>query len=187
MIEKTVSLIDTSIALKLQSSEFVRENYGLCKIVTKTGVNTQSYPASVSQVKEIKAELNQKFNLITYHREISEEFDTADGYGDSESDRVKNTMMLLVVWADSRKIKMSESKLKNYITSFIPGNLNLDITGVFSTQIELQSDTLNSLQLWQQEYGDVSYGIKPEHIFFGVYYTVITSYNADCITLCAEC
>lgn len=77
--------------------------------------------------------------------------------------------------------------LKHYMASFIPSELDLDMTGVSSTLIELQSDTIDSARLYNQEYEGMPNKVLPEHIFFGVNYTVILNYDASCLSVCNEC
>lgn len=185
MLEKTINLIDTAIAARLNSSVFIRKNYGLCKMIVKEGASAARYPASVTILNETKAVIDSKYSIISYHRVISESFDDVESYGDANDARLKKTVMLMVIWADGRKLKMTDTKLRDYITAFIPTSLN--VAAFSNTQIELQSDTVDSFRLFAQEYDGQAYKLHPDHIFFGVNYTVISEYNSQCITLCEDC
>ena len=187
MIEEAVKLIDAYLIDKTNNERFVRINYGLCKLIDQAaGQNTPliRFPAVVGEVKKLKAALTDKASIITYHRLLNTTFDEVDQYGESGNDKVVNHDMMMIVWADLNRLKISESAL-HMLMSSLPSAINL--LKVDNAEIQVESLNTNSSALYAQEYEGAQDLRKPDHAFFAVLYQLQLQYNAACVSVCEEC
>jgi hypothetical protein len=132
-------------------------------------------------------EPNDKFNIIIYHKVISNNYiREKKAYGDIYVFRAQTEMQLAVI-ADSRKVKLSAEQIEPLIVYGLPLRLSdaiMQETGFASSLITPLSSNMDKVMVFRQEYPSTKYFLKPFHHFFSVRYRIETVFDKNCIDRC---
>lgn len=131
-------------------------------------------------------EPNDKLSLIVYHKSLSTSYNYAkqDSYGNNYDLKATNEVAM-IIWANAKKIKLSDEQLETRIIASFPQQLSAETKS--SLQFKsclispLQTD-MDKVRVFRQEYPGVNYFLRPEHIFFQLKYRVEIVFTQDCIT-----
>jgi hypothetical protein len=195
-IEKIVDYINTSLKdSSLNDKRFQPGKYVGCTtlLVRKNGDQLETVPATSDENGEYKTvEPNDKFNIIIYHRTISNVYAKvinnaqARSFGDDYALKCTSEMQLAVI-ADSRKVKMLAEQLEPMIIYGIPQRLPSEMLidlGLRSCIITPTASVMDKINVFRQEYPNTQYFLKPFHQLFLVRYRVETGFDKNCVEKC---
>ena len=97
--------------------------------------------------------------------------------------------MVVIVWADSKRLEMSQEDLIFLISVGMPttlktsdrGNTKMSLVNIIPGQANI-----NSKNVLQSEYQVANLKLRPESIYFSLSYTIEMTVSRDCID-CADC
>lgn len=195
-IEKIVDAINTSLKeSSLNDKRFQPGKYVGCTTLLAriNGNQLETLPAICDDNGEYKTvEPNDKFNIIIYHKTISNVYakvvnnPQVRSYGDDYALKCTSEMQLTVI-ADSRKVKMLAEQLEPLIIYGIPQHLSKQMMidlGFRSCVITPISSTLEKINVFRQEYPNTQYFLKPFHQLFSIRYRVETGFDKNCVEKC---
>lgn len=131
---------------------------------------------------------DQKFNLVIYHKLLTNEYgyDKKNSYGEAYDVRCTSQMMM-VVWGDGKKIGITAEQLEAMIVFGMPqmlSSIDRQNLGLKTCMISPISTNMDRLQVFRQEYQQVEFFLKPNDALFLVRYKIETSFGQSCIDLC---
>lgn len=191
-IENIVGFINDSLkAGSLKDKRFQTGSFlGLTTIVAKKkGETLTIYPGTVTVEGEYKTvEPNDKYPVVVYHKILTNTYvyQKDDSYGDRNS--IKGTTELaMIVWGDSKKLKLSASQLEAIILMGIPQRISevkRKELGIKSCTFTPVNSDMDQLRVYRGEYQNVDYFLKPQHSFFLIRYRVEMVFDQSCLSAC---
>lgn len=153
------------------------------------GDKSQVWPAYWDGEEYQFAGVDEDYDLIIYHRQLSMTSAVVPGgYGDSVGHIKNSVKMCMVVFGSHQVIGHSSDELALHIQAMMPGMFKpetLKPTQLRSTSINITDIVLNEEQVFNEEYKSVDYFIKPEHIYFKVNYTIESTFDKNCFNKCS--
>ena len=126
--------------------------------------------------------------LQIYHKVNGIEYSLQrERHGNGNENIIRKANMSMMVFALRNKIKLSEEMLDLFILKGVPDKFNktvLQELNISDCSIKHASTDFNSVQLFQREYGNKTYYLKPEHLFFEVKYQIECRMKKSCINTC---
>ena len=185
-----VSYINSVLKAYLSGSQFQQGVYhGIAKQVIRTKDNHPFIVIFDNEGNDMSDFINDKYSLSVYHRmtgyTFSEEAQNQnDSFGDSARTKGLQMNMVMVVYGDRNRLKMTNEELSAlmyvYFPSEIPQNIRTQLTGIEVANISPLTTNNNSAQVEQSE------GIKVEveNILFTLNYVIKEKINTSCIQAC---
>lgn len=133
-------------------------------------------------------EPNDKFNVIIYHRTLSNSYQYLknDSYGDQQNIKATNEMAMLV-WVDNKKTQLSPEQLEALFVAGMPQKLTADLKkdlGVMNCMINPLASNMDKLSVFRQEYQNIEFFLRPYHTFFQLRYRAELTFSQGCLTTC---
>lgn len=131
-------------------------------------------------------EPNDKYPFLVYHKALNSSYGYTkqDSYGNLYDLKASNDVAM-IVWADARKVKLTDEQLETQIIASFPQQLSAATKQALRFKscliTPLQTD-MDKVRVFRQEYPGVNYFLRPEHIFFQLKYRVEIVFTQDCIT-----
>lgn len=158
--------------------------YGIGTNAIKQGTQNQVYPAIFSKDGNgtyIGAE--DIYSVIVYHKLLAlrTTIITANGYGDSRGD-IRNTYsMQAVIFLNRFRTQVEPDELFLMLQSIFPTIENF--TNFKSVLYNIVDAILNSQQVFNNEYKNVQYFVKPEHALMAIDYTIESTFKRECFNV----
>jgi hypothetical protein len=186
--QEIISKINESLTSDLSFRDFNIHLLGLAEKVDKTGYQSETdYPVIFDMKGDKVAVIDDMYDGVIYHRITSPpDYEEVDGFGDY-NDEIESTNLVMVVWAIPSRLRMTKDQLASIIAAKLPSTITIDRDFIRGVIITKRSLTVNAKDLFRQEYTGIEYRINPEDLFIGVNYTIETTYNKACLTLCEDC
>jgi len=132
---------------------------------------------------------DDKWSVSSYHKAIrtTSRRSTTGGYGDNMNDVVLTHEMQLVLMANVDEIGMTADQLALVIQMVFPDALRstaLPAGGFKAITFNVNSVTLNTEQVFREEFQNVDYFLGPEHVLVKVAYTVESILDKKCFNPC---
>jgi len=196
-ISEIVGLINTGLDTnKLKDgSRFVKDLNGISELIIRNTDEQTTVPTLVNTFdwKEFVG-LDDRYSVQLYHRVVDiSNVESPLSYGNGTTNGREESNMIVVVFADRKRTKLTPYELAFLIRSSLnqqfTGSTISHLSGLSGVTIEANEDNYNSLEVWQNEYGlpAESYPVKLHQMLFTITYTITTDYNNACITSCLEC
>lgn len=195
-IEKIVDYINTSLKdSSLKDKRFQPGKYvGLTTVLPRmNGTVLEQLPATCDENGEYKTvEPNDKFNIIIYHKTISNIYTKVTqqpgikSYGDDYALKCTTEMQLAVI-ADLRKVKMLAEQIEPLVIYGIPQRLTDALMvefGFRSCLITPTASVMDKINVFRQEYPQTAYFLKPFHQLFLIRYRIETGFDKNCVEKC---
>ncbi|MER3499784.1 MAG: hypothetical protein C4308_14760 [Chitinophagaceae bacterium] len=122
-------------------------------------------------------------SIITYHKvnNFTVSRESRLGYGDSRG-RIKNTYnMKLIVFLKRDITKVEPDELALYIQNKLPECTSS--TNGIRLVYNIGEVILNDRQVFDMEYKNVPYFVKPEHALMAINYTIESTFDTNCFNL----
>jgi hypothetical protein len=160
--------------------------YGLAyQLPKKEGDKVQYIPALIDLRGEAKwLTFDDLRAMNIYHRIVSSAYTQLkqDAYGDGNDYFQQSYDMDMVVMASRKKVQIQPDALEMAIASNMPTKHKID--GFEYINIASVSANYNARTVFQQEFQNIDYFLKPEHILLSIRYRVELRYRKGCISLC---
>ena len=160
--------------------------FGLAQSISRpVSEGLQTMPAIVSQDGEEKyVGLDDSAPLTIYHRanSISVSDKTNSGYGDARSFKVYLYSNVMIVFMDRAITRM----LPDEFILFMEANIQdqLLIENYRSVIVRIQNIILNSAQVFNSEYQNVSFRMSPRFSLFAINYQIESVFDKNCFATC---
>jgi len=185
-LNEAAQAINTALTAALVDAKYRMNLLPICKPVAREGLESPvvAYGSEENQV------MDDRFNLVIYHKvdNITQQNDE-DSFGDGYDDATEEAKMEMIVWGRSDMLQLSDVQLYAIITSAMPTELSLNITGVYQQVIDINGGEFDQRKIFNQEFSGLPYEstISPVNNYFGVQYTLLTQYSRECIPDCSTC
>ena len=191
-----INTIDTAIvAASLTDARFQNRAFaGLCYLTPakiKDGTTAVLVPAKVTSVGECSFIVpDDNFNLISYHRLISNVYSAAPSqFGDGTDYQNCVTDVLLTVIGFTNKLRLTADQIEALFIAGFPNTF----TTAFKSSIQLKeltaqvlSSSFDSNAIFNTEYRGETYFLKPETIMFQIRYRIEAVFKKGCFDICCE-
>lgn len=191
-----INAIDTAIVVgSLIDSRFQNRAFaGLCFLTPakiKDGTQAVLVPAKVTTVGECSFIVpDDNFNLISYHRLISNVYSPAPSqFGDGTDYQNCTTDVLLTVIGFTNKLRLTADQIEALFIAGFPNTF----TTAFKASIQLKeltaqvlSSSFDSNAIFNQEYRGEQYFLKPETIIFQIRYRIEAIFKKGCFDICCD-
>lgn len=133
--------------------------------------------------------VDDTFPLIVYHRVLNNSYSQDTKYTDTY---VSTTNMVMVVYAKRSKVNLTPDQVEAMIVGGFPqfiktGTLEaMGLDGMMNVQFIPGTTTLNPLEVFAGEYKNVAYRLGADEVLFSIRYTILTTFNKDCLTNCCD-
>jgi len=185
-----VKYINAKLKANLSGSQFQQGMYfGLAKQVVRNQDNTPFIVIFDNEGNDLSDFINDKYSITVYHRMTGQTFfpveqNQATSFGDGAE--VKGTVMnmVMVVYGDRNKLKMTNEELCSLMYVYFPtvmeDSLRTQLTGLQNVNFSPVSSNNISAQVSQSE------GItcEVENILFSINYQIREQIDANCIEQC---
>lgn len=184
-IDKIVTELNTSLKSSLQVKDIPCLFLGIADLLPYDELN-RTVPVVMDKKEGEVCVFDDRYVLTAYHRLLSRPTPDGEGYGDAHFDSIIYKM-LLVIQCDASKIKADRHRIMMISAGAVSQSINLNITGVDTSLCEMENLLVDSIALFNQEYRGFKYNLSPEHLLFGVQYSITTWYDPACVSICADC
>lgn len=160
-------------------SRFDAKTYGIATMSTK-GENI------LPSDDEKYIGLDDIYKIQIYHKlnSMNNQLRTGSGYGDSRGDQVNTFNMSMIVFHNERLTKFKTDQLVLVLQANTPRDV---VSEYFKTiRLTYNNVVLNDAVVWQQEYGQSAYKLKPHQRLIQINYTVEATYKEGCFAKCLE-
>jgi hypothetical protein len=189
-IDTIVKYINESLkagSLKsIQPVQFV----GITTVLPRmAGERLELIPATCNNDGEYVAIVpDDRFAVQLYHKVVSHAYTNArqQSFGDDYAFKATSELILVVI-ADSRKIKMQAEALEPVVVYGLPGSGSAALTqatGMGRISISPISSNLDKIMVFRQEYPSSEYFLKPFQQLFSIRYRVEAAFDKNCINKC---
>lgn len=164
--------------------------YGLAQIETETDDDgDRRFPITFNESgMPISVGIDDRPPLLLYHRHIGSAFESVrSDYGDT-NDRIKESAeMIMVVYGNRSRLRMSAESLSSLINLATP--TNIDQTLLSGIKIDAMNVVLNRIEtdaqnVFNDEFAGVDFTISANEIMFKVNYSIATQFRRDCFNFC---
>jgi hypothetical protein len=184
-LDNIVSAINDKVKESL--SAFPTASY--CGIVyqlpKKEGDKFQYIPALIDLHGDAKwLTFDDLREMNIYHRIVSSTYSQikSGSYGDGYDYFQQSYDMDMVIMASRKKVHVHPDALEMAIASNMPTKHKIE--GFESVNITTVSSNYNARSVFQQEFQNIDYFLKPEHILLSIRYRIELRYRKGCISLC---
>ncbi len=175
---KTVNIIDATIKEALNHPTMDIKAYGMTKAVTETGSDPKEYPAVLTSDNQIQAAIDDNYSICTWHKITSQNVQPLDdGFGDEGTDKVSETSMSMFLWGNLDRLQINESQLANLIHYTIPSVVNVGISGVYATAVDVSNISYESKTIFEKEFRVVDYNLSSGLTIRQIYYSITMQIN----------
>lgn len=131
-----------------------------------------------------------KQSIIAYHRLIRNSYSTAQQsaqFGNGNSLTACISDMLMIVMADSERLKLSQPELEALIVQGLPQAMPkadkepLQLINVLVSNYESNFETI---QIYNQEYRGVVFNAVPSFFMIGIKYRIEATFKKGCFQIC---
>jgi hypothetical protein len=188
-VKGIIVAIDTTLKSKLVASNLQPMfTFGMA---SRYYEKDKYYPGIISEQGEItNCFLEDKFNVSWYHRNQKGTYAIIENNFGDGLDKVEETNEIsLVIYTNTKKIKLSTDTLKDIFISSIPSVLSkstCESLDLFSCRIELQSHELDSNLVFKEESNSDNVRVGVEHGLVLIRYQIKSTYRRGCTVIC-EC
>jgi hypothetical protein len=188
-VKGIIEAIDTNLKSKLVASNL--QPMFAFGLASRYYENDKYYPGIVSEQGEIKnCFLDDSFNVSWFHRNQKGTYAIIENNFGDGLDKVEETNEIsLVIYTNTKKIKLSTDTLKDIFISSIPSVLSkatCESLDLFSCRIELQSHELDSNLVFKEESNNDNVRVGVEHGLILIRYQIKSTYRRGCTVIC-EC
>jgi hypothetical protein len=160
----------------------------LCKRISQ-GEKEQVWPAEFSESGEgTYAGVDEDYDLIIYHRAIGMQVSaaTTGRFGSEVGDTKNSLQMCMVVYSNRKAQKLSKEELAMKIQAGFPDQLTgkSKPKNIKTLNINITGFVLNEEQVFNEEYKNVDYFLRPENILIKVNYTIESTFSKRCFKTC---
>lgn len=138
---------------------------------------------------EISDIINDTYPIVIYHRMTGQAFfdvaqNQANSFGDGTNNKGLTSNMVMVVYGDRKRLKMTQEELSSLIYAYFPAEMlpavKSMLTGLDTCTFAPLATNNVSIQVAQAE------GIKvePENILFALNYQIKEVVNSNCLSEC---
>ena len=185
-----VTYINAVLQAYLSGKQFQQGVYfGIAKQVVRNKDNQPFIVIFDNEGNDLSDFISDKYSISVYHRMNGYSFsgivdNEAFSFGDGAKTKGLAMNMVMVVYGDRNRLKMTNEELAAliyvYFPSEVPQNIRVQLTGLERLTISPTSTNNNSIQVQQAE------GIEchPENILFTINYTINELINTNCIAAC---
>lgn len=168
---------------------------GLAQSLPKTnGDKIQLLPSYVDNDGEAQyVGPEDDYDLIIYHRINSIPIGKATNlraYGDTRQLDANVAKVALVVFGRRDKLKLTNDELAILLQAAMPEAATKELLTELqftSTNINLTEIVLNDLQVFQEEFQNVEYFLKPEQFLFKINYQIESAFLKECFKTNCNC
>lgn len=168
-----------------------RKVIGLAQSLPKnSGEKIQLLPSYVNNDGEANyVGPEEDYDLIIYHRITSILVTRANlkAYGDTRQLDANVAKIGLVVFGRRDKLKLTNDELAILLQASMPQAATKEILKQLQFQaanINLTEIVLTDLQVFQEEFQNVTYFLKPEQFLFKINYTIESAFLKECFKKC---
>lgn len=189
-LEAIVNQVNQSIKDNLSSAKFILSARGISKQLPR---EEDGIPAFVDQSGEGSFNaFDDNFSVCIYHRNETTSFETQlnSGFGDSDDLKRETANMVLICWADRRRVEVTQEQLAAAIVGSLPFSLGKTFVkdkNMTSALVEAVSIDHVSQNIWGREFKGIEFMLPPESIYFQINYRIETVYDKTCIEICEPC
>lgn len=182
-IAEIVNEIDATYASALNMRNWTLKAHGLARLVKHKDGSIPMSSAGESIM------MDDNYSVNTYHRiiDINSEFDEENSFGDDEVIETENTVMLLVVYGNLERLRISNERFMDIMKAKLPSTSSVTRDGIMNIRVVASGIRLDSESLWNSEFAGVPFKVGPEESFFAVEYTVSMIIDRSCISACDNC
>lgn len=186
-LNKIISIIDTHLVSAITGNNLEpKKPFGLA---TRYYENGNFFPGVVSDSGEItNCFLQDQYGVSWYHRNNTGTYVTLENNFGNKLDKVEESNAInLVIFADSKKIKVSFETLKDIFISSLPSVLSkaeCESSEIFGCQIELNAHELDSQLVVREETNQDNVRVGLNHGLILVRYTIKSTYRRGCTVIC---
>jgi hypothetical protein len=188
-LDKIVDALNTELVAALKVKGKPVNVVGICDLQPyEVNDLSKMVPVLMKRGEDGKIQVyDDRFAVTIYHRIIGTIVYAEDeGYGDAVNQQ-ETANMICVVCADPVWLKQDRHRIMEIVAMNISRVINLNVTGMEPSVLELQNIITDSISLYGQEYRGYEYNIPPEHLLFGVSYQIVNYYDVNCFSVCPEC
>ena len=184
-----IQAIDNSLKAKLVASNLLPIHaFGLA---SRYYEKEQYFPGVILDNGEItNCFLDDNYSVSWYHRNEKGTYNTIENnYGNNLNKVEEENDISLVIFTNTKKIKLSTEVLKDIFTNSLPSVLSkstCESLDIFDCRIELQSHELDSNLVFKSESNNDNVRVGVEHGLILIRYTVKSTYRRGCAVIC-EC
>lgn len=193
--EKIVNEIDSNIvASVLSDKRFQNRAFaGLCYLVPGKFQEGKAIflPAKVSTIGECNFIVpDDTFNLITYHRILSNTYGAAKAqFGDGVPYQSCLMDMVLTVIGFTSKLNLTAEQLEAIIMAGFPNTFTTDFRDsiqMIALTAQVTSSNFDGVSIFNTEYRGETYFLKPEQVMVQIRYKIESIFKPECLQLCCD-
>ena len=184
-----IEAIDNSLKAKLVASNLLpTKAFGLA---SRYYEKEKYFPGVITDSGEItNCFLDDNYSVSWYHRNQKGTYTTIESnYGNNLDKVEEDNDISLVIFTNTKKIKLSTEILKDIFTNSLPSVLTksqCESLDLFDCRIELQSHELDSNLVFKNESNNDNVRVGVEHGLILIRYSIKTTYRRGCTVIC-EC
>jgi hypothetical protein len=188
-LKDIIESIDEALKLKLVASNLQPTHaFGLA---SRYYEKDKYFPGVILENGEItNCFLDDAFAVSWYHRNEKGTYNTIENnYGNDLNKVEEENEISLVIFANTKNIKLSTETLKDLFTNSLPSvlsKLRCESLDIFDCRIELQSHELDSNLVFKAECNNDNVRVGVEHGLILIRYTIKSTYRRGCTVIC-EC
>lgn len=188
-LNETIALIDTKIAAKLTPSNLLPFHaYGLASRYYEEDI---FYTGIMDNNGEItNCMLEDKYNVSWYQRNQRGAYAVVESNYGNKQDKVEEINEInFIIFANTKKIKISLEKLKDIFVSAIPSVLSkveCESLNILGCEISLTAHELDSQVVIKEETNKDKVRVGLEHGCIAIRYQIKSTYRRGCTVIC-EC
>jgi hypothetical protein len=186
-LSKIISIIDSKLVSAITANNLQPKNgFGLA---TRYYEADKFFPGIVSKSGEItNCFLQDQYALSWYHRNAVGTYDVLENNFGNKLDKVEETNPInVVIFADTKRIKVSLETLKDIFISAIPSVLSkaeCESAEIFGCQIELTAHELDSQLVVREETNQDNVRVGLNHGLILIRYSLKSTYRRGCTVIC---
>lgn len=174
----------------LASERFQRKLFGgIAETVQELSADEKAfkeYPVEFDNDGEGKdLTINSDYDLIIYHKHerIKPGEDVRGSYG--ATNKTKNiAYMSMYVFGRRDMLRLSSDEAALIIQAGMPDTVHCEESQTGAATIKLTDIILNNKRVFNEEYKNVVYTLKPEHFLIRMDYTIENSFLKSCFNTC---
>lgn len=140
------------------------------------------------ELKDLTIDDTKSFQVYHKINEISyQEVQPQENFGDEGNWFQETANMSLIFIGDRARIKIREEEISAMISLYFPKKLSsiqCQSLKLYQSIISIDSVNINKEQVYNQEYKNIDFILKPNEMMFEIKYKIITTFIKNCIQLC---
>jgi hypothetical protein len=192
-LKKIVGFINQELQANLLNDSCYSNSkiIGLCQVLPRQkGERLELLPSYVDNDGEAQyVGPDDDYDLIIYHRlnRIAVSKANLKSFGDTRQLDANSAQMSLVVFGLRNKLKLSNDELAVRIQANFPQAATKALLTEMTFQacnININDIILNDLQVFQEEFQNIGFFLKPDQFLFKVNYTIESAFLKECFKTC---